>query len=99
MTDLMFTLPLTDVGDGLAHEVTDEAFAAGQGQYRAVCGAVVCPAAATVPLGPECPDCARVQGRWNVPFYVEVPAQRRGRPRHRRPSRLQQLLLGARSAR
>lgn len=98
MADPACTLPLTDVDDGLTHAVTDEAFATGQGRYSAICGAEVCPAAATVPLGPACPGCLRILRRATDPVYVDVPAQWRGRHRHRRPGRLQ-VLLGARGVR
>ena len=86
-------LPMTDVADGLTHALTDEAFAAGHGWYTAICDAEVCPTAATAPLGPACPECVRIMRQGREPVYVQVPAPRRGRPRHRRPGRLQ-LVLG-----
>lgn len=54
------SVPMTAVEDGLAHEVGAEDLSAGSvaGRYRALCGAVIGPAALTVPAGAPCRCCA-----------------------------------------
>ena len=54
------SVPMTAVEDGLAHEVGAEDLSAGSvaGRYRALCGAVIGPAALTVPAGAPCRSCA-----------------------------------------
>lgn len=105
MAERMFTVPVTDVFDGLAHELTDEAFAAEVGVYVALCGAEVWPAGGTARIGKACPACLQLllDARGlapEPPVYVTVPEQSRGRARHRRPGRLHGLLShGGRSSR
>lgn len=81
----LYTIPITDhFGARVAHEVTDEAFAAsraaGQGQYQALCGCVFIAAAMAAPVGRPCPDCLDI-----------LSASRR--PRHRRDGLLRRLML------
>lgn len=56
------TIGCSDGPTGIAHSVTEEAFAAGRragGRYVAVCGAQVCPASLTAPVRYHCPACER----------------------------------------
>ncbi len=54
----LYTTPITaQFGARVAHEVTDEAFAAGRGEYQALCGCVFVPAALAAPVGRPCPAC------------------------------------------
>jgi hypothetical protein len=82
-----WTSPITaQCGVPVAHEVTDEAFAAGQGEYEAVCGAVFLPAPLVAPPGRPCSECRGV-----------LTAARRAaaaphRPRHRRVGLLRRLV-------
>lgn len=84
----LYTIPITDhFGARVAHDVTDEAFAAsraaGQGQYQALCGCVFIAAAMAAPVGRPCPDCLDI-----------LSASRRPcRPRHRRDGLLRRLML------
>jgi hypothetical protein len=87
----LYTIPITaHFGARVAHEVTDEAFAAsraaGQGEYQALCGCVFIAAAMAAPVGRPCPDCLDI-----------LSASRRAaaphRPRHRRDGLLRRLVL------
>ena len=56
------TIGVADGATGIAHSVTEEAFAAGRragGCYVAVCGARVLPASFTAPARYHCPTCER----------------------------------------
>ncbi|WP_329073491.1 hypothetical protein [Amycolatopsis sp. NBC_01480] len=98
MADRIYTVPMTSAFDGLAHELTDEAFAESTtGDYVALCGAEIRPTPCTAPIGRTCPACLQLllvaRGLApERPVYVTVPEQSRGRARHRRPGRLQALL-------
>lgn len=98
VAERVYTTPLTSSADGLAHEITDEEFAAGRvlGEYVALCGARFCPNAGSEPPGRACPACVRqllaARGLVAKPVLVTVPEQRRGHARHRRPGRLHTLL-------
>lgn len=98
VSERIYTTPITSAYDGLAHEVTDEEFAESTtGHFTALCGTEIRPRAATEPVGRSCPACFQElrdpRGLVSEPVYVMVPEQNRGRARHRRPSRLQGLLL------
>jgi hypothetical protein len=106
VAERIYTTPMTSAFDGLAHELTDEAFAESTtGHYAALCGAEIRPTASTDPIGRACSACLQLllaaSNRAPEPVYVTVPEQNRGRARHRRPGLLQTLLLshGARNAR
>lgn len=98
MAERVYTVPMTSAFDGLAHELTDEAFAQSTtGYYAALCGAEILPTPCTAPIGRACPGCLQLllaaRGLTpDSPVYVTVPEQSRGRARHRRPGRLQSLL-------
>jgi hypothetical protein len=48
-------------GAGVAHEVSDEAFAASsRGEFKALCGSVFVAAALATPVGRPCPACLSV---------------------------------------
>jgi hypothetical protein len=48
----LYTTPITaQFSPRLVHEVTDEAFAAGRGEYQALCGCVFVPAALAASVG------------------------------------------------
>jgi hypothetical protein len=81
--------------DTLDHVITDAAMcvgmSAGFGEYRAVCGVVVLPAAMVAPPGRCCPRCS---SRLRHPASPS-PVRRERRQRHRRPSRWSVLLRRA----
>ncbi|MBW0102131.1 hypothetical protein [Pseudonocardia sp. KRD291] len=54
------SIPVTAAGDGVEHEVTDEAIGGGHpgGRYQTLCGELIAPAALTEPPGRPCPGCA-----------------------------------------
>jgi hypothetical protein len=61
------TSPITaQFGVQVAHEVTDEAFAAGRGEYEAVCGVMFVLAPLSAPPGRPCP-------RASSPQYAKPP--------------------------
>jgi hypothetical protein len=107
VAERIYTTSMTSAFDGVAHELTDEAFTESTtGHYVALCGAEIRPTASTDPIGRDCSAClqrlrAAASNRAADPVYVTVPEQNRGRARHRRPGRLQTLLLshGARNSR
>jgi hypothetical protein len=81
------TNPITaQFGVPVAHEVTDEAFAVGRGEYEAVCGVVFVPAPLVAPLGRPCPECLSVLAA------ARPAAGTPHRPRHRRVGLLQRLV-------
>ncbi|MFC9250649.1 hypothetical protein [Amycolatopsis thailandensis] len=91
---------MTSADDGLAHEISDEAFADGNdvGVYVALCDAVVRPTPGGDPIGRPCPRCiARLLATRGLgpssSWSMAVPEQSRGRARHRRRGRLHALLL------
>ncbi|MGH3854229.1 MAG: hypothetical protein ACRDR6_12200 [Pseudonocardiaceae bacterium] len=56
------TIGFADGATGIAHNVTEEAFAAGRragGRYVALCGARVLPASLSAPACFHCPACER----------------------------------------
>ncbi|MBV9164024.1 MAG: hypothetical protein JO281_21320 [Pseudonocardiales bacterium] len=56
------TIAFADGPTGIAHRVTDAAFAAGRhagGRYVALCGAQVLPTSLTAPARYSCPACER----------------------------------------
>lgn len=58
----LLTIEMVDRSTEVAHQVTDEAFAAGRregGCYRTVCGGFVLPASLTAPARGHCPACER----------------------------------------
>lgn len=67
---------MTAAGDGLEHEITPDELSAGRapGRYRALCGAVITPAALTVPAGVPCRACAVESAP--VPHLAEQDARR-----------------------
>ena len=84
----LWTSPITaQCGVPVAHEVTDEAFAAGRnGEYRALCGCLFVAAPMVAPPGRPCSECRGV-----------LAAVRRAdaaphKPRHRRVGLLRRLL-------
>ncbi|GAB3494780.1 hypothetical protein [Amycolatopsis cihanbeyliensis] len=80
--------------DGRDHAVTDERMSAARragGDPVAVCGAEVPPVPLVTPPGPRCHRCELCVAVRGTPPGVE--ARLRARPhRHRKPSRLRQLL-------
>lgn len=61
VVERLYTTPITArSGVRVAHEVTDEAFAAGRGEYEALCGCVFVPAPLVAPPGRPCPACRGV---------------------------------------
>ena len=54
------SIPVTAAGDGVEHEVADEAIGGGHpgGRYQALCGEVIAPAALMEQPGRPCPACA-----------------------------------------
>jgi hypothetical protein len=69
-------------GTQVAHEVTDEAFAASdRGEYEALCGAVFVAAPLVAPVGRPCPRCLSVLAA------ALRAATSTGAPRQRRPPR------------
>lgn len=57
----LYTAPITaQLGVRVAHEVTDEAFAAGRGEYEAVCGCLFVAAPLVAPPGQPCLTCLGV---------------------------------------
>lgn len=54
------SIPVTAAGDGIEHEISDEAMTSGHpgGRYQALCGELIAPAALTEPPGRPCPGCA-----------------------------------------
>lgn len=64
MAEQLTTIPITCCIDGQAHDVTDRSVAAGQriGQYQALCGYLVLPAAMATPVGPPCVTCDAIMG-------------------------------------
>jgi hypothetical protein len=58
----LLTIEITDRCTGVAHRVTDDAFAEGKrdgGSYVAICGAEVLPASLSAPPRSHCPACER----------------------------------------
>ena len=82
------TSPMTaQFGVPVAHEVTDEAFAAGRdGEYRALCGCLFVAAPLVAAPGRPCPECRGVLAA--VRRAAGVPH----RPRHRRVGRWRRLV-------
>lgn len=79
LAERLYTLPITaQFGARVAHEVTDEAFAAGKGEYQALCGCVFVPAPMVAPTSRGCPACLGIlsASRRAAP---PAPQQRRGR--------------------
>ncbi|MGH4007031.1 MAG: hypothetical protein ACRDTH_02495 [Pseudonocardiaceae bacterium] len=61
VAERLYTAPITaGFGVRVAHEVTDEAFAAGRGEYVALCGCIFVPAPLAAPPGRPCPACLGV---------------------------------------
>lgn len=54
------TARMTAAADGLEHEISGDELNAGRvlGRYRSLCGAIIAPAALTVPAGVPCRVCA-----------------------------------------
>ena len=97
VAERIYSVPMTSAVDGLAHEVTDKAFAASTtGRFIALCNTEVRPTAGTEPVGRACPACVRVllvaRGLGPERLHVTVPERNRGRARHRRSGRLHTLL-------
>lgn len=87
----LYTIPMTALlGARVEHEVTEDAFAAGQaagrGEFQALCGPVFIPAAMVAPPGRPCPECLDI-----LAASHRATASRRAR--HRRPGLLRRLLL------
>jgi hypothetical protein len=58
VSERLCTSPITaQFGARIEHEVTDDAFAASQGEYEAICGCVFVPAPLTAPPGRPCLAC------------------------------------------
>jgi hypothetical protein len=58
VSERLCTSPITaQFGARIEHEVTDDAFAASQGEYEATCGCVFLPAPLTTPPGRPCQAC------------------------------------------
>jgi hypothetical protein len=58
VSEQLCTSPITaQFGARIEHKVTDDAFAASQGEYEAMCGCVFLPAPLTAPPGRPCPAC------------------------------------------
>jgi hypothetical protein len=98
VAERVYTTAMTSEFDGLAHEITDEAFAeATTGYYPALCGVQVGPTPAIAPVGRACSECIRLlfasRGLGPEPVYVQVPKQCRS-TRHRQHGRLWSLLHG-----
>ncbi|MGH3869645.1 MAG: hypothetical protein ACRDQ4_26795 [Pseudonocardiaceae bacterium] len=90
----LYTIPMTALlGTRLEHEVTDDAFAAGQaagrGEFQALCGPMFIPAAMVAPPGRPCPECLDILAASRRASASAAPR----RPRHRRPGLLRRLLL------
>jgi hypothetical protein len=84
----LWTSPITaQCGVPVAHEVTDEAFAAGRdGEYQALCGCLFVAAPMVAPPGRPCPECR------DVLAAVRRAAAAPHRPRHRRVGLLRRLV-------
>jgi hypothetical protein len=83
-----WTSPITaQFGVPVAHEVTDEAFAAGRGgEYRSLCGCLFVAAPLVAPPGQPCQECRGVLAA------VRRVAAAPYRPRHRRVGLLRRLV-------
>jgi hypothetical protein len=77
VTERLYTIPVTCCRDGQAHDVTDESAAAGRatGDYQALCGYVVVPAAMAAPVGRPCERCTAVLAA-HQPTPTTAPVRR-----------------------
>lgn len=93
VAERLYTAPITaQFGVRVTHEVTDEAFAAGQraSEYEALCGCVFIPAPMVVPVGPPCPSCVAILAASRRVATLVAARQ----PRHRRHGLLRRMFLG-----
>lgn len=89
MGERLCTAPITaGFGVGVAHEVTDDAFAAGGVEYEALCGCMFVPAPLVAPPGRPCPACLDVLAA----AHRAVAASRRPHRRRRRGGLLRRLV-------
>lgn len=81
VAERLYTIPITCLLDGQAHDVTDESVAAGKrtGEYAALCGYVVSAAPMVAPVGRQCGRCTAVSTSTTASV---------GRPHHREHGRL-----------
>jgi len=96
----LYTAPITaGFGVRVAHEVTDEAFAAGQGEYEALCGCVFIPAPLAAPPGRPCQECLDVLAAAHQAAALAGAHQphRRGHRRHGLLRRLVPMRQGQRT--
>lgn len=89
MGERLYTAPITaGFGVRVAHEVTDEAFAASRSEYKALCGCVFIPAPLAAPPGRPCQECLDVLAAAHQAAAL-TGAHRR---RHRRHGLLRRLV-------